>query len=515
MAKEKTTKKSTTTKKLTPYNKFMKTELPKVKAENPDLPHKDAFKLVAERWKNSTENPKNASTILKPLSKTKLNNIQNLRQFTIKLEQDGAGTSVVFDQNSEGPIVKNHWQPYGDNDTCSISNCRKSLNILSGKNNCRNHCKLTIKLSKQAQHDPINGTFFRVCDDCFVSREGYFDNEGVMRSHTEEFNKHRTKIIERAHLEENRLEKRLEKLTKLYASQNKNSITAKGVLKNSIIISNKNQRRLSEQSVVKWEDDASVANCPLYSSEQISVGEVRVCKKCRSAVLRRKEYNEEISKTPPVIMLYQKLTKIRSAIDLTLPKFQDMIVMLKSQEIVNQTHADYQVAAKTRKELLDNFAQFDAISKEIKTLTPKSESVKRLQLNIHLAASQYLHQNMLTLSVLPQMFKRKNNSSKGNGNSEDDESSSVFSVFSANNGVDGRTRSFSNSSVKKVGEKLDEQLEVLQQQEKLVLGYIQDATRRRKIDDVKTLKASLDELKAEINRKKAELSGELYMDLKQ
>nr|CAG8564977.1 8238_t:CDS:10 [Entrophospora candida] len=503
MAKEKTTKKSTTTKKLTPYNKFMKTELPKVKAENPDLPHKDAFKLVAERWKNSTENPKNASTILKPLSKTKLNNIQNLRQFTIKLEQDGAGTSVVFDQNSEGPIVKNHWQPYGDNDTCSISNCRKSLNILSGKNNCRN---------KQAQHDPINGTFFRVCDDCFVSREGYFDNEGVMRGHTEEFNKHRTKIIERAHLEENRLEKRLEKLTKLYASQNKNSITAKGVLKNSIIISNKNQRRLSEQSVVKWEDDASVANCPLcgyvvnffilmilyYSPEQISVGEVRVCKKCRSAVFRRKEYNEEISKTPPVIMLYQ-----------------DMIVMLKSQEIVNQTHADYQVAAKTRKELLDNFAQFDAISKEIKTLTPKSESVKRLQLNIHLAASQYLHQNMLTLSVLPQMFKRKSNNSKGNGNSEDDESSSVFSVFSANNGVDGRTRSFSNSSVKKVGEKLDEQLEVLQQQEKLVLGYIQDATRRRKIDDVKTLKASLDELKAEINRKKAELSGELYMDLKQ
>lgn len=48
-----------------------------------------------------------------------------------------------------------------------------------GKLYCDNHCKLTIKLSKQAQHDPINGTFFRVCDDCFVSREGYFDNEGM------------------------------------------------------------------------------------------------------------------------------------------------------------------------------------------------------------------------------------------------------------------------------------------------------------------------------------------------
>ncbi|CAG8674668.1 11800_t:CDS:1, partial [Scutellospora calospora] len=44
--------------KLSPYNAFMKSELPKVKAENPSLEHKAAFKLVAERWKNSPENPK-------------------------------------------------------------------------------------------------------------------------------------------------------------------------------------------------------------------------------------------------------------------------------------------------------------------------------------------------------------------------------------------------------------------------------------------------------------------------
>ena len=36
----------------------MKSELPKVKAENPNLEHKAAFKLVAERWKNSPDNPK-------------------------------------------------------------------------------------------------------------------------------------------------------------------------------------------------------------------------------------------------------------------------------------------------------------------------------------------------------------------------------------------------------------------------------------------------------------------------
>ncbi|CAG8518766.1 5265_t:CDS:2 [Ambispora leptoticha] len=59
MPKEKTTKRSSGAKKLTQYNKFMKSELVKVKAENPTVNHKDAFKLVAQRWKESPENPKN------------------------------------------------------------------------------------------------------------------------------------------------------------------------------------------------------------------------------------------------------------------------------------------------------------------------------------------------------------------------------------------------------------------------------------------------------------------------
>ncbi|CAG8524666.1 6316_t:CDS:2 [Ambispora leptoticha] len=50
----------------TAYNKFMQTELPKVKAENPLLQHKDAFKLAAGRWKDSPENPKNNSTVDTP-----------------------------------------------------------------------------------------------------------------------------------------------------------------------------------------------------------------------------------------------------------------------------------------------------------------------------------------------------------------------------------------------------------------------------------------------------------------
>ncbi|CAG8748100.1 11620_t:CDS:1, partial [Cetraspora pellucida] len=47
-------------KKLSPYNAFMKTNLPIIKKNNPELDHKDAFKLVASMWKDSINNPKNS-----------------------------------------------------------------------------------------------------------------------------------------------------------------------------------------------------------------------------------------------------------------------------------------------------------------------------------------------------------------------------------------------------------------------------------------------------------------------
>ena len=42
------------------YNKFMKDEIAKVKKANPELGHKEAFKIAAANWKTSKENPKAA-----------------------------------------------------------------------------------------------------------------------------------------------------------------------------------------------------------------------------------------------------------------------------------------------------------------------------------------------------------------------------------------------------------------------------------------------------------------------
>mmetsp|Transcript_27538 Transcript_27538/g.80956 ORF Transcript_27538/g.80956 Transcript_27538/m.80956 type:complete len:183 (-) Transcript_27538:576-1124(-) len=41
------------------YNLFMKDEVAKVKAEHPELRHRDAFKMAAERWAESPKNPQN------------------------------------------------------------------------------------------------------------------------------------------------------------------------------------------------------------------------------------------------------------------------------------------------------------------------------------------------------------------------------------------------------------------------------------------------------------------------
>ncbi|KAF9361322.1 hypothetical protein BGX34_007213, partial [Mortierella sp. NVP85] len=49
---------SSSKKKMSAYNTFMKEELPKYKAKHPDVEHKEAFKQVAILWKNSSQNPK-------------------------------------------------------------------------------------------------------------------------------------------------------------------------------------------------------------------------------------------------------------------------------------------------------------------------------------------------------------------------------------------------------------------------------------------------------------------------
>ncbi|GJJ68838.1 hypothetical protein EMPS_01184 [Entomortierella parvispora] len=58
--KKTATSKAPPKKKMSAYNEFMKTELPTFKAAHPNVEHKEAFKKVAQLWKDSPLNPKRA-----------------------------------------------------------------------------------------------------------------------------------------------------------------------------------------------------------------------------------------------------------------------------------------------------------------------------------------------------------------------------------------------------------------------------------------------------------------------
>ncbi|KIM70073.1 hypothetical protein SCLCIDRAFT_19032 [Scleroderma citrinum Foug A] len=48
-------------KKLSAFNKFMQTEMARLKEEEPAISHQERFKLATANWKNARENPRAAA----------------------------------------------------------------------------------------------------------------------------------------------------------------------------------------------------------------------------------------------------------------------------------------------------------------------------------------------------------------------------------------------------------------------------------------------------------------------
>jgi len=46
-------------KKLSAYNRFMQTEMARLKESDPNITHKERFSKATSNWKTSKENPKN------------------------------------------------------------------------------------------------------------------------------------------------------------------------------------------------------------------------------------------------------------------------------------------------------------------------------------------------------------------------------------------------------------------------------------------------------------------------
>ena len=187
----------------------------------------------------------------------------------------GKPSEAVIDP--EELVTRKHWQRPTGSDACTDPLCGRRLGPLNGSINCRKcgrlfcdeHTMYQMKLSRSANHEPVRGLWCRVCETCYKSREGYNDHGGLSRDHTADFVAARSKRVDRQRLEVQRLEKRLTKLTRLLAETPPEAVANGSSILSPVasLSGQKSQRKMIEQSIVTWEDDAAVPKCPFCKQE--------------------------------------------------------------------------------------------------------------------------------------------------------------------------------------------------------------------------------------------------------
>ncbi|KAK7449662.1 carboxypeptidase Y-deficient [Stygiomarasmius scandens] len=208
---------------------------------------------------------------------------------------------------------------------------------------------------------------------------------------------------------------------------------------------------------------------------------VRICRDCKPVLLRQ-QYLLEMSAVPTFARLYEALITLEKELEDSLPQFQELVLSLNKNitDIPPQALPTHE-ATVARKRLLELFAQYDALSKRIRSLPCKpGSSQDRVQLAVMTRANFFLQQHMFPLQAIPKQPKK---SDSKDGSDKDKEEGPVI------NGV--KLDPSSELSLK---------LQPLLEQELLLESFVEEATAHRKFEDAKTLRANLGEIRMEIEK---------------
>ncbi|KAJ3400932.1 carboxypeptidase Y-deficient [Chytriomyces hyalinus] len=346
--------------------------------------------------------------------------------------------------------------------------CRKC-----GKIFCEEHVSWQMRLNvKDAKHDTVGGLWCRVCYTCFSGRDGYTDSNGVTRNRTASFLMFRKNMSDVVSLEINKLESRYEKLSALYAeipisprpkARTLSSLTSSLTL--SPGTSNRRGTTVQPQDLEPSQE----------SDTKPRSHEVKICSECKKLVFRRKTGQLEKLRKPQVVLLYEDYLKTKSEVQSLLPKFNNLIMTLSAQPSVKMDDRAYILASKHRKTLMDLFAKIESAGKRIKSLPTSSVGEQRLQDSIQIALIQYLQGNMFTLTLMPKVTQQKQlQSSLGN----------VTSIaFSDLQRLDAASKT----------------LDVMEGQEAALRAQMEEAIRKRRLEDAGALREALDEVEAEVH----------------
>ncbi|KAH4806040.1 hypothetical protein HBH61_151520 [Parastagonospora nodorum] len=459
-------------------------------------------------------------------------------------------THVVYEpvprRDPEEEVTRAHWQRPGYRDTCSDPTCRRPLSsqiALGGSGSpvncrqcgrifCEEHTMYQMKLSRQAKHDPTRGIWCRVCETCYKSRDGYLDHHGYERDHFEEFAKIRRKRVDREHMEVSRLEKRMTKLTSLLADPPPLEDTP-GSGGWFGLSGAKNQRKVLEQSIITWEEDAKVTNCPFCQQEfstytfrrhhcrmcgrvvcsdpktecstevglNVSAGtkaekapaqmnvDIRMCKDCKHTLFARGDFARELANKPKDQRAYENLAQFERGIRLLLPRFQKLLQALQDPD-KPPTPQQLTDATKVRKRLMDAFSQFDTAAKRIRDLPTDSPTQQKLQKAVYQQAYSFLSLHMLPLRSLPKILKHAAPSGRsGTG---------ALASIKYNDRSTGSVVSSEVSAMETEEKELRERLIILEEQKFMVSEMVANATKARRFDEVKSLAQNLEDLNVEI-----------------
>ncbi|KAF8858468.1 hypothetical protein BDZ45DRAFT_622248 [Acephala macrosclerotiorum] len=449
-------------------------------------------------------------------------------------------------------VTRAHWQRSGFNDLCTEPACGKRLGSVNGNVNCRHcgrlfcedHTMYQMKLSRSAQHEPVRGFWCRVCETCYKSRDGYNDHNGFAIDHTNDFLAMRRKTVNKQYLEVSRLEKRLTKLTQLLANPPEDIAGGNGGLLS--LAGQKNQRKILEQSVVTWEEDANVLKCPFCQQEfgswsfrrhhcrlcgrvvcadprtgcsseiGLSVAavtdiksekkpnshlnlDIRMCRDCKSTVFSKKDFAAELSHKPPDQRAYENLLQFEKGIRLLLPNFQKLLIALQDPD-KPPSHTQLTEASKVRKRLIDSFGKYDLAAKRIRDLPTTSITQQKLQRAIYQQSANFLSIHMLPLKSLPKILKHASPHGHSSSSLPLNGRSALANI--KYNDIDSASQISSSSAVSAMEaeeKELRERLIVLEEQRFMVSEMVEDAKRGRRFDEVQALQGNRDDLSREID----------------
>lgn len=204
---------------------------------------------------------------------------------------------------------------------------------------------------------------------------------------------------------------------------------------------------------------------------------VRICRTCRP-VIQRQQYLQQVEDVPVFFKLYDIFINLEKDIEDSLPQFQELLLTLSHNDQPTKE------ASAARKRLLEAFAQYDRLSKQIRALpcpNGSGSSQDRVQTSILTRASLFLQKNMFPLQSLPRPSALKDSQPPSNG------SQSSLNPAHIDHGLDIDPDS-----------ELARALQPLLEQEALLGSFIDEAKAQRKFEDVKTLKRNQDEIRREI-----------------